>query len=55
MKSESEDKMKTTFFKNLYIGQYFWFGEEIYCKTSEDRALGLGGGKTFNLMEIVSL
>jgi hypothetical protein len=47
--------MKTLFFKDLNIGQYFWFGEEIYCKTSKDRALGFGGGRTFNLMEIVSL
>lgn len=47
--------MKTLFFKDILIGGFFSFGTEIYCKTSETRALGLGGGRTFNLMEIVSI
>ena len=36
-------------FKNLKIEQIFWYEGECYCKTGKTRALGLGGGKEFNL------
>jgi len=43
---KGEDKM---LFKNLKIGQFFWYEDECYSKTGETRAFGFNGGKEFNL------
>lgn len=35
-------------FKDVKEGESFMFKGELYIKTSENRALGLGGGKSFS-------
>lgn len=47
--------MKTKYFKDISIGQDFYFGDLMYIKTKIDFAISLAGGRMFNIMEIVSV
>ena len=45
--------MKKIIFKDIRIGQSFFFGELEYVKVENDKGLSLAGLRLFNLEEIV--